>query len=72
MSPYTPHARIVVSETVRGRSREPTPEELEKLEHYRNRYCREFEEYPAGTHFVDTLQKFAIFRRDGLPETPEA
>jgi hypothetical protein len=71
VTPYTPHARIVVSEKVEGRSREPTPEELEKLEDYRRRYNNEFGEWPAGTHFVDTLQKFALFRRDGLPQTPE-
>lgn len=67
MSPYTPHARIVVTETVEGRSKEPTPDELVKLEDYRARYRNEFDEYPAGTHFVDTIQKFVIFRRSGLP-----
>lgn len=68
MTPYTPHARIVVTETVEGRSREPAPAELEKLEEYRQTYYNAFGEYPAGTHFVDTLQKFAIFRRSGLPQ----
>jgi hypothetical protein len=68
VTPYTPHARIVVEERVEGRSREPAPEELELLEDYRQSYNAAFGNYPAGTHFVDTLQKFAIFRRSGLPQ----
>jgi hypothetical protein len=65
---YTPHARIVVKERVEGLSREPNPGELQALEEYREKYLQSFGEWPAGTHFVDTLQKFALFRREGLPQ----
>lgn len=68
MTPYTPHARIVVEERVEGHSREPDPGELRALEEYREKYRQTFGEWPAGTHWVDTLQKFAIFRRSGLPQ----
>jgi hypothetical protein len=64
----TPHARIVVDERVEGRSREPNPDELKALEEYRQKYRQTFGEYPAGTIWVDALQKFAIFRRSGLPQ----
>jgi hypothetical protein len=68
---YTPHARIVVKEKVEGYSREPTPEELEKLEHYREEYRRVFGDYPAGTHWIEQLRKFALLRRAGLPQDPD-
>ena len=68
---YTPHARIVISEKVQGQSREPTTDELIVLDSYREVYRLTFGEWPAGTHFVDALKTFAIFRRAGLPQDPQ-
>ena len=51
MSPYTPHARIIVEEVVQGHAHEPIPDQLEKIEAYREAYLRTFDVYPAGSHW---------------------
>lgn len=65
MSPYTPHAQIVETEEIHGTLRQPTPEELTVIEEYRNLYRERFDEYPAGTHWVDTLRTMVLLRRPG-------
>jgi hypothetical protein len=65
MSPYTPHARIIDEELVQGHAHEPTPEQLEKIEAYREAYLRMFDVYPAGSHWVDTVGRMVLLRRPG-------
>lgn len=68
MSPYTPHAQLVTTEMMVGRLAQPSPEELEKIEAYRAAYQVAFGREPAGTHWVDGLDKLVLLRRaGGLP-----
>ncbi len=65
MSPFTAHAQIVSTENVYGAYQEPTSEELEKIEAYREQYRQAFGEYPAGSHWIDSIKQLVSLLRPG-------
>jgi hypothetical protein len=65
---YTPHAQLIVTEEWLGRREEPSPEQLAVIEEYREKYLQTFGAYPAGSHYIDSLDCFvALLRPGGLP-----
>lgn len=65
MSPYTAHAQIIDEEKVQGMAHQPTPDQLGKIEQYRETYKKAYGVYPAGSHWVDTVGKMVLLRRPG-------
>jgi hypothetical protein len=68
VTPYTAHAQIVEGESVYGRYRDPRIAEITLIEIYRERYRDAFEVYPAGTHWVDSVNALVnLLRPGGIP-----
>lgn len=66
MTPYTSRAQVVDGEEkVYGRYREPTPDELEHIDYYREKYLATFGVYPAGTHWIDEVRALVNLLRPG-------
>lgn len=65
---FTAYAQIATTETVYGRYREPTPEELKEIDAYRDAYLAAFGVYPAGTHWIDCVGALVnLLRPGGIP-----
>lgn len=65
MTPYTSQAQVIEDEQVAGHYREPAPEELEKIEAYREQYRQAFGNYPVGSHWIDSVRLYVSLVRPG-------